>query len=212
MAERARQADVLRAHASTTSSALHLREGIPFESWLQVGHEIARISSGSAWWVGDWVVFGERAYRDRYRTALRATQLDYQTLRNYAWVARRFDVSRRRDNLSFQHHAEVAALPEPESDLWLHRAEQAGWSRNELRRQLAAARRPPSAASQRPSVRVQIEVGARREQRWREAATVAQQELAEWIASVADNAAREILRTRSRPDVTGRILRQLGGN
>ncbi len=31
-----------------------------------------------------------------------------------AWVARRFPVSRRRDTVSFQHHAEVAALPEPE--------------------------------------------------------------------------------------------------
>ena len=40
--------------------------------------------------------------------------LDYQTLRNYAWVARRFAMSRRRDTLSFGHHAEVPALPEPE--------------------------------------------------------------------------------------------------
>jgi hypothetical protein len=41
-----------------------------------------------------------------------ATGLDYQTLRNYAAVARRFELSRRRDNLSFHHHAELCALSE----------------------------------------------------------------------------------------------------
>jgi hypothetical protein len=37
--------------------------------------------------------------------------LDYQTVRNDSMVARGFEMSRRRDNLSFQHHAEVCALP-----------------------------------------------------------------------------------------------------
>ena len=50
-------------------------------------------------------------------------QLDYQTLRNYAWVARRFPAGRRRAGVSFAHHAEVARLPEPEQDYWLRRAE-----------------------------------------------------------------------------------------
>jgi hypothetical protein len=34
------------------------------------------------------------------------------------------------------HHAEVAAMPEPERELWLHRAHTECWSRNELRRRL----------------------------------------------------------------------------
>jgi hypothetical protein len=64
------------------------------------------------------------------------TSLDYQTLRNYAWVARRFNLSRRRDALSFAHHAEVAALPDPEQDYWLRKAESESWSRNKLRREV----------------------------------------------------------------------------
>ena len=35
----------------------------------------------------------------------------------------RFDLSRRRDKLSFGHHAELAALPEHEQDEWLDQAE-----------------------------------------------------------------------------------------
>ncbi len=69
------------------------------------------------------------------------TGLDYQTLRNYAWVARRFELSRRRDTLSFGHHAKVASMPAPEQDFWLRKAEQFGWSTSELRREVRTSLR-----------------------------------------------------------------------
>ena len=59
-----------------------------------------------------------------------ATGLDYQTLREYGVVARRFEWSRRRDNLSFQHHAEVCALTGAEQDRWLDLAAPNRWSRS----------------------------------------------------------------------------------
>jgi hypothetical protein len=141
---------MLPAAPHPTVGALPLREGMSFHAWLEVGRRIARVANTSAWAVGDWLLFGERAYGERYRTALAATDLDYQTLRNYAWVARRFPLSRRRDTVSFQHHAELASLPEAEQDLWLRRTELNGWSRNELRRQLAGARAPRPAGGARP--------------------------------------------------------------
>jgi hypothetical protein len=36
-------------------------------------------------------------------------------------------MSRRRDTLSFGHHAEVATLSEPEQDYWLRKAEEHRW-------------------------------------------------------------------------------------
>jgi len=54
-------------------------------------------------------------------------------------VARRFELERRRDNLSFAHHAEVAPLTQPEQDYWLRVAEEKGWSRNQLRREVRAS-------------------------------------------------------------------------
>ena len=98
------------------------------------------IADSSAWCLGDWVVFGASRYSDRYLRAIEQAGLEYQTLRNYAWVARRFESSRRREALSFQHHAEVASLPEPEQDLWLQRADAAQWSKTELRRRISAER------------------------------------------------------------------------
>jgi hypothetical protein len=43
----------------------------------------------------------------------------YQTCRNAASIANAFELSRRRDNLSFKHHVEVAALPSDEADALL---------------------------------------------------------------------------------------------
>jgi hypothetical protein len=83
------------------------------EAW-RIGTQLSAAVSSSAWCLGDWLVYGQAAFSGRYRDALEQTSLDYQTLRSYAWVARRFPVSRRRDNLSFGHHAETAALPRPE--------------------------------------------------------------------------------------------------
>ncbi|HTE59386.1 MAG TPA: LmbU family transcriptional regulator [Solirubrobacteraceae bacterium] len=179
----------VRAKARVTPRGLQLAPGIEFDAWTAIGRRVAIIANASAWCLGDWLVYGERAFPARYKTALAATSLDYQTLRNYAWVARRFEVSRRRDNLSLQHHAEVAALPEPEQDLWLHRAERSHWSRNELRRRVGAARRASRRGIPDSAVRVSVEVTRTREQRWREAADAAHQTLPEWIATAVDAAA-----------------------
>lgn len=165
-----------------------------FDEWAAVGQRIARISSGSAWALGDWLLFGERRFGGRYRSALEATKLDYQTLRNYAWVARSFDPARRRSELSFQHHAEVAALSAAEQDLWLHRAEAQGWSRNALRRHLTAQRLARRVEPTKPAIVVRFEATPDDVQRWSEAAAAAEQELLDWLRSVADHAADASLR------------------
>jgi hypothetical protein len=117
-------------------TGLQLPPKLSFEAWLVVGRQLSVVVDSSAWCQGDWLIYGEDVYPGRYREAIERTCLDYKTLRNYAWVARRFPVSRRRDMLSFGHHAEVAGLPEPEQDYWLRKAEEFGWSRNQTRREV----------------------------------------------------------------------------
>jgi hypothetical protein len=109
---------------------------LAFDKWYEIGQYLSSLTTSSTWCLGDWLVYGECAFEGRYRKAVEETMLDYQTLRNYAWVARRFPLSRRRDTLSFGHHAEVAALPEAEQEYWLRKAEESSWSRNMLRRQV----------------------------------------------------------------------------
>ncbi len=124
-------------------------------------------------------MFGERRFGTRYRSAIEATDLDYQTLRNYAWVARNVDAGRRREELSFQHHAEVAvpartragpvAAPRRHARLVAQRAAPADAG--------AAARRARGGAD-RPRGEVSSDVA----DRWRRAAEVADQDLLEGCA------------------------------
>ncbi|GGS43827.1 LmbU family transcriptional regulator [Streptomyces violaceus] len=122
-----------------TSKGLLLPKRMVFEKWVGIGSYLSHIVSASAWCLGDWLVYGEATFNGRYQDAIELTSLDYQTLRNHAWVARRFPMSRRRDKLSFTHHAEVAALAEPEQDFWLRKAEENRWSAKRLRREVKAS-------------------------------------------------------------------------
>jgi hypothetical protein len=121
-------------------SGLVFSEKIGLQEWEVIGQRLMSVADSAAWWIADWLVYGESTFLDRYQEAVKRTSLSYQTLRNYTWIARRFDLSRRRDSLSFGHHGEVAALDPPEQDYWLRKAEEFSWScsrlRNEVRHSL----------------------------------------------------------------------------
>ena len=166
--------------------AMGLPADLPFDRWCSIGQRISTLTDASTWWVADWAAFGEDRYGEKYRDAVAITGLGNQTLRNYAWVARRFDVSRRRDGLSFAHHAEVAALPEAEQEAWLDRAEVEDWSRNELRAEL---KRPRSLQAESDRERLRLDVSSDRAERWRKAADARGLELPAWLIRTADRAA-----------------------
>lgn len=166
--------------------AIGLPRDLAFDRWQAIGRKICGVADASTWWLADWARFGEDRYGDRYREAVAITGCGHQTLRNYAWVARRFDVSRRRDRLSFAHHAEVAALDQDEQDAWLDRAERHGWSRNELRAELRSDR---AASGEFATEHLRLELAPDRAERWRHAAEAGGLELGDWLIDVADQAA-----------------------
>jgi hypothetical protein len=176
--------------ARTMRHSLILRSDLPLDDWKVVGERISAICDSSSWWIGDWLLFGRANYPDRYRQAIRETSLDYQTLRNYAWVAGRFSVSRRRDTLSFQHHLEVASLPSEQQDVWLNRAEKFAWSRNELRSKLKAQLQTGRRTA-KVEVTVRLNVSAERKERWQAAAERAGVDIVRWIAAALDQMAEQ---------------------
>ena len=107
--------------------------------WSQSGRRLGVIGRATGWWIGDWLSYGNTRFGERYVRAARITGYDVQTLMNMVYVASRFESSRRRDNLSWSHHAELAALEPEKQDYWLDRAEAERLSvrclREEVRRQ-----------------------------------------------------------------------------
>jgi hypothetical protein len=165
---------------------------LPFLEWHRLGKQLSMHANASVWWLGDWLAFGQAKYGRRYKQAIAITGLDYQTLRNYAVVARRFEMSRRRDKLSFQHHAEVCPLLDDEQDEWLARAEAQGWTRNELRRQLRAAHSQISVETREAEL-LRLLVEPIRKRRWCEAAARSSCELEVWIVHALDDQANAVL-------------------
>lgn len=174
-----------RKWAATRRTGISLAEGMPLSEWQRIGRHIFVIADSSAWWLGDWVIYGQSNYPDRYRVAMAETSLDYQTLRNYAWVARKFPPARRRERLSFQHHAEVAGLPTDEQDEWLDRAERDRLTRSDLRNQIRNRRRSDEATG---AALVQVSVTAGRHEQWRLAADLAGMSLPDWVIMILDGA------------------------
>ncbi|MCE7001088.1 LmbU family transcriptional regulator [Saccharothrix sp. S26] len=168
-----------------TPVGLSFAERVTFEHWERAGRQIARVVNSSAWYLGDWLVFGQDRYEGRYQQSVAELGLEYQTLRNYARVARGFPYPRRRVELSFQHHAEVAALPPQEQDRWLDAAQRGGWSRNALRAALRGSKRDDAGWVVLPKVSVTNESV----QRWRHAASRTNAELEVWIVRSLDRAA-----------------------
>ena len=145
-----------RAHdraAALTATAYVIQGNLRFGDWVQQGRRLGVIGRSAGWWIGDWLSYGNARYGDRYARASRITGYDTQTLMNMVYVASRFEPSRRRESLSWSHHAELAALPQKEQERWLTRAESDRLSvrclREEIRRErrVIEGRRPKELAA-----------------------------------------------------------------
>ncbi len=98
------------------------REELDERQWAHIGRRLSAINKASQWWVGDWLRYGMARWGEKYADASRITGYDVPSLRNMAWIASEFPLSRRRDDLTWSHHAAVAGLDQEEQDEWLTHA------------------------------------------------------------------------------------------
>lgn len=109
-----------------------------FEQWATFGGRLFGIKSAVQWAMGDWINYGETRWGEKYAQALDVFDLDYGYLRNLAWIASRFDLSRRRVTLSWSHHAVTAPLETAQQDGLLLEAQTKQLSRDDLRERVRA--------------------------------------------------------------------------
>jgi len=129
-------------------------EGEPTaKEWDQAADALSQVDGALQWWIGDLLLCGEDKpeWGETYKAACERFGREEQTLKNYKAVAKAVKLSRRRDNLSWKHHAEVASLPAREQTKWLKYAEKNELSAADLRRELrdsqSAEYIPPPAGS-----------------------------------------------------------------
>jgi len=105
-----------------------------FEIWFSYGEALRKIKGALKFVLGDWLNFGEKAYGEKYSQAVDETDWTYGTLANIAYVCSSIEFSRRHENLSFEHHYEIAKFDPDLQDYWLDKAESEKWTREELRK------------------------------------------------------------------------------
>lgn len=114
--------------------------------WLTLLGDVRKIKQAYLWVLGDILVYGiKRAYREthrQYQQAAKITGYTAEALQNLAWICHSVEISRRRENLSFSHHAEVASLNPDEQMDWLQKAQTNKWSAKTLRREIKDENEP----------------------------------------------------------------------
>lgn len=114
-------------------NALTLPSDLPFEQWCQIGEQLNLFEQGVQWWIGDWINYGETRYGEKYLQAIEETGRSYDTLTQYAWVAKTWE-SCTRVQLSWSHHRLLAG--QKDRDKWTKLSLENKWSVSELSRQL----------------------------------------------------------------------------
>lgn len=96
-----------------------LSEDIDYDTWEKKGSILQTIHAHINWWIGDWILFGEKKFPDKYSQAVFITGKSEPTLRNCAWVASVFSPEERiYDDLTFTHYLEVAGVKSKEERHW----------------------------------------------------------------------------------------------
>jgi hypothetical protein len=112
--------------------------------------KLNELAEGSLqWWVGDYILFCEEKYGERFAQVVDAGLYSAKSIRNMLWVAKNVPQSNRwpPDKLSWSHHMVVASL-EPESQrIALQKAFDEAWSVTELRLWLAGSSKPEKDAT-----------------------------------------------------------------
>lgn len=122
---------------------LSISDNITIEEWKDLGQCLKQVEGSVQFWIGDWARFGDKKgftgkLLDRavYNELEELTGLDRGTLKNYKSIADNVKPSLRNDSLSFNHHVEVAKLPEEQQIEFLQKAADEKMSVRELRQEI----------------------------------------------------------------------------
>lgn len=106
------------AQVQLTETGLVCDTTLSRQDWESAGRTLGRIDHACRWWIGDWLLLGEKRYGSTFEHAMELTGLEYDTLIVCQWVSSRYENLLRR-RFSWSHHKVLAAVAEPERDYWM---------------------------------------------------------------------------------------------
>ena len=128
------------SHPYLDHPRLALPPDLTFEAWDEQLREACRHQDGINWRLGRLLLYGKPRYGDKYKAAVKATGLSYQTVADLKWVARRFEPSDQSEILKWTHHRALASLPKETRQPMMRQAEEEDWSVEETKEHVRAAK------------------------------------------------------------------------
>lgn len=129
--------------AKFEKNSLILNDNITVQEWKELGGQLKKIEGCVQFWIGDWARFGEKkgftgrnVSSETYDNLEKITGINRQTLSDYKWTSDKLDSSLRKEELSFNHHKEVAKLKPEKQKAFLERAVDEKLSVRELRTEI----------------------------------------------------------------------------
>lgn len=108
-----------------------------FTQWEEACHWVQQVEKASPFWIGDLLAYGDK-FGEMASQVLEATEYAEKTCANAKYTCNAIPPERRRPNVPYAHHHEIAPLPPAEQDEWLKKCEDEQLTREQLRVQLKA--------------------------------------------------------------------------
>jgi hypothetical protein len=133
------------------ATALVIERDLSLQEWQRLFELIIYLGNALPFWVGDALLWGERAFGDAIYQA--ADERGRERLQQCFRVSMRVAPAIRRADLSWSHHRAVASVDDPrEQAEWLERAARERLRSGDLSTRIRAAHEPPGPNEEQPKV------------------------------------------------------------
>jgi N6-adenosine-specific RNA methylase IME4 len=127
-------------YCQLSKTELKFKREVTKEEWAMVFNALKGVEGCVQFWIGDCLAYRQQKW-GMYDDIAEETGYDKGTLKNIKAVSDNVESSRRRDNLGFSHHVEVAPLPPEKQELFLNKAVEENLSVRELREEIKKDKR-----------------------------------------------------------------------
>lgn len=125
---------------------IDLPPDLTYDQWKRRFRKARQIKKNINFILGDLALYGDDHFgegSDYDYTQEIPADMSGETIRNAMWVCRNVPPERRREELFYSHHKEVAHLPGEAQTRWLQKAIDNGWSTRELIDEMRKFYSPP---------------------------------------------------------------------
>lgn len=122
----------LEHSGALTRVGLRLPVDTSQDEYEALGFALGEMHRAVQFAVGDYILDGEKLFGQAAYQLQESLGISEEQRRQYTRVAERIPFERRRRELTWAHHREVAAMGPAEQDAWLERAVVNAWTKNDL--------------------------------------------------------------------------------